>query len=158
MTPGEAKDFITQIAKSDIEEPRSFEEQGMKFVGEDLYRAFFDGYTRKQWGMDPSLLPASILKRLPLRFNYDDNYFNHPFQGMPKDGYTSLIERMIWLAHDKIEIRLGCPFEQLEEAFQHVFYTGPLDRYFKNDIGRLTLQDRWILKRSAQRAIFRAPP
>ena len=81
MSPDEAKAFIVSQARSDIEEPQSFEEQGMKFVGEDLYKAFFDGYTRKQWGVEPSTLPASILKRLPLRFNYDDNYFNHPLSG-----------------------------------------------------------------------------
>ena len=136
MSPDEAKAFIVSQARSDIEEPQSFEEQGMKFVGEDLYKAFFDGYTRKQWGVEPSTLPASILKRLPLRFNYDDNYFNHPYQGMPKDGYSKIVDGI--LAHDSIEVRLDCTYESLEEDFDHVFYTGPLDRYFGYDIGRLS--------------------
>ncbi|WP_321447020.1 UDP-galactopyranose mutase [uncultured Cohaesibacter sp.] len=136
MSPDEAKAFIVSQARSDIEEPQSFEEQGMKFVGEDLYKAFFDGYTRKQWGVEPSTLPASILKRLPLRFNYDDNYFNHPYQGMPKDGYSKIVDSI--LAHDNIEVRLDCAYESLEESFDHVFYTGPLDRYFGYDIGRLS--------------------
>ncbi|WP_319568280.1 UDP-galactopyranose mutase [Cohaesibacter marisflavi] len=136
MSPDEAKAFIVSQARSDIEEPQSFEEQGMKFVGEDLYKAFFDGYTRKQWGVEPSTLPASILKRLPLRFNYDDNYFNHPYQGMPKDGYSKIVDGI--LAHDNIEVRLDCSYESLEEDFDHVFYTGPLDRYFGYDIGRLS--------------------
>ena len=136
MSPAEAKLFIEGQARSDIENPQSFEEQGMKFVGEDLYKAFFDGYTRKQWGVEPSTLPASILKRLPLRFNYDDNYFNHPYQGMPKDGYSKIVEGILDL--DKIEVRLGCSYESLSESFDHVFYTGPLDRYFGYDIGRLS--------------------
>jgi hypothetical protein len=88
MNPDEARDFIAAQARRDITEPANFEEQALSMVGDALYRAFFRGYTRKQWGLDPTELPASILKRLPLRFNYDDNYFNHPFQGMPEDGYT----------------------------------------------------------------------
>ena len=136
MSPDEARAFIASQARSDIEEPQSFEEQGMKFLGEDLYYAFFDGYTRKQWGVDPSTLPASILKRLPLRFNYDDNYFNHPYQGIPKNGYSMIVDSILF--HDKIEMRLGCSYESLEEEFDHVFYTGPLDRYFGYDIGRLS--------------------
>ena len=64
-------------------------------MGRELYEAFFKGYTQKQWGLDPSELPASILKRLPVRFNYDDNYFNHRRQGIPKDGYSALVERML---------------------------------------------------------------
>ncbi len=111
MSPAEAKTFILSLARTDIEDPETFEEQGLRFVGEELYKAFFDGYTRKQWGVDPSTLPASILKRLPLRFNYDDNYFNHPYQGMPKDGYTSIVEKI--LDHENIEVRLGCPMRLL---------------------------------------------
>ncbi len=135
LSPKQAQSFIAGMACGDIEHPRSFEEQGLKFVGPQLYEAFFDGYTRKQWGIDPSRLPASILKRLPLRFNYDDNYFSHPFQGIPRDGYTSLVSGI--LAHESIEVRLNCPYETLDEEFAHVFYSGPLDRYFNHDLGRL---------------------
>ena len=77
LSPNEAEDFIANIGDSSIEDPQTFEEQALRFVGNDLYQAFFRGYTLKQWGLDPKELPASILKRLPLRFNYDDNYFNH---------------------------------------------------------------------------------
>lgn len=136
MSPAQAQAFIKEQARDDIEDPQSFEEQGMKFVGEALYKAFFDGYTRKQWGVEPSALPASILKRLPLRFNYDDNYFNHPYQGMPKGGYSKIVENI--LDHEKIELRLDCRFESIDEDFTHLFYSGPLDRYFEYELGRLS--------------------
>src|SRR5690606_6677793 len=93
LNPEKAKEFLEAIGDSSITDPQSFEEQALRFVGKDLYEAFFKGYTKKQWGLEPSELPASILKRLPVRFNYDDNYFNHKYQGMPKDGYTAFIER-----------------------------------------------------------------
>lgn len=135
MSPEEARAFIAAKARTDIEDPQTFEEQGMKFVGEELYEAFFAGYTRKQWGIEPSALPASILKRLPLRFNYDDNYFNHRFQGMPQDGYTRIVEGI--LDHPLIELHTNCRFEDLTEEFEHIFYSGPIDRYFNFDLGRL---------------------
>lgn len=135
MSPVEARAFIESKSRIDIEDPRTFEEQALKFVGNELYEAFFAGYTRKQWGLDPSELPASILKRLPLRFNYDDNYFNHRFQGMPRDGYTKIVQSV--LDHPLIELRTGCRFEELAENFEHIFYSGPIDRYFNFDLGRL---------------------
>lgn len=135
LRPQEAKDFLQKLARTDIEEPRTFEEQALKFVGDDLYKAFFYGYTKKQWGLEPALLPASILKRLPIRFNYDDNYFSHPHQGIPAEGYTAMVARI--LAHPKIEVRLRCAFERLAEDFRHVFYSGPLDRWFDHADGRL---------------------
>ena len=82
-SPKEAKALIEAQADLSITDPQTFEEQAMRFVGKDLYKAFFYGYTKKQWGVEPKELPASILKRLPVRFNYDDNYFAHKFQGMP---------------------------------------------------------------------------
>ena len=86
FSPAEAKTFIEQQADLSINAPQTFEEQALRFVGSDLYKAFFKGYTQKQWGCSPTELPASILKRLPVRFNYDDNYFFHKYQGMPKEG------------------------------------------------------------------------
>ncbi len=83
LRPDEAKAFIEQQADTSITDPQTFEEQALRFVGRDLYEAFFEGYTQKQWGCSPKDLPASILKRLPVRFNYDDDYFFHKFQGMP---------------------------------------------------------------------------
>ena len=136
LSPAQARGLLAQKSRADIATPRNFEEQALKFVGEELYLAFFEGYTRKQWGVDPKELPASILQRLPVRFTYEDNYYNHPFQGIPKDGYTALIEAM--LDHDNIEVVLETPFEAVTERFDQVFYSGPLDRYFGYDSGRLT--------------------
>ena len=85
MGPDEARAFLTAQADTTITDPQTFEEQALRFVGQGLYEAFFKGYTQKQWGCHPSALPASILKRLPVRFNYDDNYFFHQFQGMPQE-------------------------------------------------------------------------
>ncbi|WP_305884390.1 MULTISPECIES: UDP-galactopyranose mutase [unclassified Moraxella] len=135
--PQEAYDFIVnEQADKGIDEPQSFEEQALKFVGRDLYEAFFKGYTQKQWGMSPTKLPASILKRLPVRFNYDDNYFFHKYQGMPKDGYTVIVESI--LNHPNITVELNCEFDHAElGGFDHVFYTGPLDGFYDYRLGRL---------------------
>ncbi|MES0862923.1 UDP-galactopyranose mutase [Ruegeria sp. SCPT10] len=137
LRPDEAKDFILrEQADTGIEVPRTFEEQALRFVGRDLYEAFFKGYTKKQWGLHPSELPASILKRLPVRFNYDDNYFFHRFQGMPKNGYSAMIEAI--LDHPMITVHLGTEFTQgMSGGFDHVFYSGPLDGYFDYQLGRL---------------------
>lgn len=134
MNPAEARAFIAARAAT-IEAPRNFEEQALSMIGPELYAAFFEGYTRKQWGLDPTALPASILKRLPLRFNYDDSYFAHRYQGMPKEGYTAMIASILDAPH--VELRLGESFETLAGTFAHVFYTGPLDRYFDYRLGRL---------------------
>lgn len=137
MRPDEARAFITEEqADTTITDPQTFEEQAMRFVGKDLYEAFFKGYTMKQWGCHPSELPASILKRLPVRFNYDDNYFFHKFQGMPENGYTVMIERM--LDCPGITVQLNTIFTQdMAEGYDHVFYAGPLDGYFDYKLGRL---------------------
>ena len=137
MRPDEARDFITEEqADTSIADPQTFEEQAMRFVGRDLYEAFFKGYTMKQWGCHPSELPASILKRLPVRFNYDDNYFFHKFQGMPENGYTDMIEKI--LDHDRITVHLNTVFDRSQaEDYDHVFYSGPLDGWFDFELGRL---------------------
>ena len=137
LRPEEAHDFIVnEQADASIENPETFEEQAMRFVGKDLYEAFFKGYTIKQWGMHPSELPASILKRLPVRFNYDDNYFFHKFQGMPENGYTAMVEKI--LDHPGILVKLETVFDQSKAAeFDHVFYSGSLDGYFDFRLGRL---------------------
>ena len=137
MRPDEARAFITESqADTSIQDPQTFEEQAMRFVGKDLYEAFFKGYTMKQWGCHPSELPASILKRLPVRFNYDDNYFFHAFQGMPEQGYTPMIGAI--LDHQRISVRLDTVFDRSQTAdYDHVFYSGPLDGYFDYELGRL---------------------
>lgn len=136
LRPDEARAFIAALTERSVAEPVTFEEQALAFVGRELYEAFFKGYTEKQWGFPPSSLPASILKRLPLRFNYDDNYFFHRFQGMPADGYTALVEAI--LAHERITVRLASRFERgMGDRFRHVFYSGPLDLYFNHAYGPL---------------------
>jgi len=136
FTPAEARDFLASQADKSIGEPANFEEQALKFVGRDLYEAFFYGYTKKQWGCAPRDLPASILKRLPVRFNYNDSYYDSPFQGIPEEGYTELVRKL--LDADKITVRLGQPFDRsVVPDCAHLFYTGPLDAYFEFKFGRL---------------------
>ncbi|ENY2585665.1 UDP-galactopyranose mutase [Klebsiella aerogenes] len=135
-SPEEARKLIDEKSDKTIEEPATFEEQALRFVGKELYEAFFKGYTIKQWGMSPSELPASILKRLPVRFNYDDNYFNHKYQGMPKDGYTVIVDRI--LDHENISVALNTLFnEDSRGDYDHVFYSGALDGFYNYDLGRL---------------------
>ncbi|QOV62484.1 UDP-galactopyranose mutase [Kosakonia pseudosacchari] len=136
MRPDEARAFIESKADKSIVEPQNFEEQAISMIGRELYEAFFRGYTRKQWGCEPTQLPASILKRLPLRFNYNDNYFNHQYQGMPKEGYTAMVANI--LDHELIEVRTGIEFVASgSAAWQHVFWSGALDGYFNFSEGRL---------------------
>ena len=136
LRPDEARDFIETLADKTIEVPETLEQQALRFVGRELYGAFFEGYTQKQWGCAPSELPASILKRLPVRFNYDDNYFFHKYQGMPEHGYTDMVERI--LDHANITVHLETRFERsLAQDYAHVFYSGPLDGYFDYEEGRL---------------------
>lgn len=110
----------------------TFEDAAIGAVGERLYRLLFAGYTAKQWGREPADLPASVFRRLPVRFNYDDNYFEHRWQAIPRDGYTPIFERV--LDHPNITVRLneGCP-----RGGQHTFWSGPLDAWFGHDDGAL---------------------
>lgn len=134
--PESAKAFIASIGDPSIGEPANFEEQALKFIGRDLYEAFFYGYSRKQWGCEPRELPASILKRLPVRFNYDDNYYNSSFQGMPVEGYSAIIGNM--LSHPGIVVQTGVPYESgMRPEFAHVFFTGAIDAFYGHTYGRL---------------------
>ena len=136
LSPKEAAEFMASIGDKSIDEPHTFEEQALRFVGKDLYEAFFKGYTQKQWGMHPSELPASILKRLPVRFNYDDNYYSSTYQGMPKHGYTYIVEKM--LDHPNITVYLNTKFERsMAAVYNQVFYSGPIDAWFDFSEGRL---------------------
>jgi UDP-galactopyranose mutase len=136
FNPEEARAFLASCAEKSDTPPRNFEEQALQMIGRELYEEFFYGYTKKQWGCEPTELPASILKRLPVRFNYDDNYYATRFQGMPEEGYTAIVSRI--LDHPGIEVRLGTSYDHaLEEESQHVFYTGPIDRYFNYQLGSL---------------------
>lgn len=134
--PDAARILLAQQSDQSIRTPQNFEEQALHLMGRSLYDAFFAGYTRKQWGRDPRELPASILQRLPMRFSYDDRYFDHPYQAMPDGGYTAMIARI--LDHPAIELSLGRPAMRADAAgFDHVFCTGPLDAWFGHALGRL---------------------
>jgi UDP-galactopyranose mutase len=137
FSPNEAKDFLQTLADTSITDPQNFEEQALHFIGEDLYKAFFYGYTKKQWGCEPSKLPASILKRIPVRFNYDDNYHTNEYTGIPVDGYSAIMQKMI--ADERITVTLNkkCEPHTNVSEYTHVFYTGPLDAYFNYEFGRL---------------------
>ncbi len=150
LNPAEAKQFVAELSDGSINEPANFEEQALKFIGRDLYEAFFYGYTKKQWGCEPSELPASILKRLPVRFNYNDNYYNNPIQGIPTNGYTSLFEKM--LDHPAIEVRLNTKFDRNFNIsdYDHVFYTGPVDAFFDYTYGRLSYRTVFFEKHTAE--------
>ncbi len=135
LNPAEARAFIAARVRGDIVLPVSFEDQALKFIGPEIYAAFFQGYTRKQWGIEPTKLPASILKRMPVRFDYNDSYFAHPHQAIPRQGYTAMVDSI--LAAPGIEVRTRCRFEDLDESFAHTIYSGPLDRFFGFRLGRL---------------------
>ena len=131
ITPDEAKAKIEeQKRKCGIDEPKNLEEQAISLVGTDIYEKLVKGYTEKQWGRPCTELPAFIIKRLPVRFTYDNNYFNALYQGIPTEGYTAMVEKML----DGIEVRLGVDFfenrETLCEMAEKVVYTGALDAYF----------------------------
>ena len=136
MTPEQAERYVAGKADATIVDPASFEEQALRLVGRELYEAFFAGYTRKQWGVDPRELPASILARLPLRFTDDDSYFSHPYQGIPEGGYTPIVEAI--LDHPRVRVHLSRAVGRAElAAFDHALWTGPIDAYFGHAHGRL---------------------
>ena len=136
LSPAQAQEFISEQADSSIGTPVTFEDQALKFVGRDLYEAFFKGYTQKQWGLAPTELPASILARLPVRFTYEDSYFNHPYQAIPREGYTPIVQAI--LDHPLIEVRLGHAVTTDDMAgADHVFWSGPIDEYFAHEHGHL---------------------
>lgn len=146
LNPAEAQRFLATLGDTSITHPRNFEEQALRLVGRELYECFFAGYTRKQWGVDPQQLPASILQRLPVRTSYDDNYYSDPHQGLPLDGYTALITRA--LDHPAITVELGVSGgAALLDRFDHVLCSGPVDAFFGHVHGRLryrTLDFEWL--------------
>lgn len=137
-TPAEAKDIIaSQIKDLGISEPHNLEEQALSLVGRDVYEKLVKGYTEKQWGRDCKDLPTFIIKRLPLRFTYDNNYFNDRFQGIPIGGYTAIIEKML----SKADVRLNTDYlehrEELDSLADKVIYTGMIDRFYDYKLGVL---------------------
>ncbi len=136
FSPAEARLFIDRQKEKSISSPQNFEEQALKLMGKRLYEAFFYGYTKKQWGLEPRLLPENILKRLPFRYNYNNCYFSDSFQGIPKNGYTYLIERI--LNHPNIEVHLNTELKKENcTEFDHCIWTGPIDAWFGSKEGSL---------------------
>ena len=138
ITPEEAEAKIEEQRKAaGITEPHNLEEQAISLVGTDIYEKLIKGYTQKQWGRDCKDLPAFIIKRLPVRYTFDNNYFNALYQGIPVGGYTKIVESML----DGAEVRLGVDYlkdkERLDALAGKVIYTGPVDAYFGYKLGTL---------------------
>ena len=143
VTPEEAQRKIEEQRKeSGITEPRNLEEQAISLVGRDIYEKLIKGYTMKQWGRPCTELPSFIIKRLPVRLTFDNNYFNALYQGIPMGGYTKMVEKML----EGIEVRLNCDFFDDREKYtamaDTIVYTGPVDRFFDYSLG--TLQYRSV--------------
>ncbi len=136
-TPAEAKAIIDEQRKAVAGEPKNLEEQAISLVGTDIYRKLVKGYTEKQWGRDCTELPAFIIKRLPVRYTYDNNYFNDLYQGIPIGGYNALIEKLF----AGCDIRTGVDYltdkAHWEAMAEKVVYTGPIDAYFGYRLGKL---------------------
>ena len=137
-TPEEVKKKIAQqIADLNISEPKNLEEQALSLAGTDVYEKLIKGYTEKQWGRECKDLPAFIIKRLPLRFTYDNNYFNDRYQGIPVGGYTKIVQQLL----EGIDVQLNTDYEvyvkEHPDSFDRVLYTGPIDEYFKYSLGHL---------------------
>ena len=137
VTPEEAQAKIDEQRKEISGEPKNLEEQAISLVGRDIYEKLVKGYTEKQWGRDCKDLPAFIIKRLPVRLTFDNNYFNALYQGIPVGGYTQMVEHML----DGIEVRLGVDYlehkAELDALAEKVVYTGPIDAYFQYSRGYL---------------------
>ncbi|WP_050183311.1 UDP-galactopyranose mutase [Domibacillus robiginosus] len=138
ITPEEAKQKIEEQKKeSGITEPKNLEEQAISLVGTDIYEKLIKGYTEKQWGRPATELPSFIIKRLPVRFTYDNNYFNDKYQGIPTGGYTTIIEKML----ENCDVKLGVDFfadrEQLEGMAKKTVFTGMIDEFYNYEFGVL---------------------
>lgn len=136
-TPAQARAEIRRQQEASGGEPQNLEEQAIRLVGRDIYEKLIKGYTQKQWGRPCTELPSFIIRRLPVRFTYDNNYFNAYHQGIPEDGYTALVERML----EGIPVHLHTDFlprrEALSALAERVLYTGPIDAYFDYRLGAL---------------------
>lgn len=137
-TPDEAKKKIEEEkSKANIEKPENLEEQAISLVGKTIYEKLIKGYTEKQWGKKANELPSFIIKRLPVRFTYDNNYFNDRYQGIPIGGYTKIIKKML----ENIEVRLNYDYfekkEELQEIANKIIFTGPIDKYYNYQFGTL---------------------
>ena len=140
VTPEEASAKIDEQRKAaGITEPKNLEEQAISLVGTDIYEKLIKGYTQKQWGRECKDLPAFIIKRLPVRLTFDNNYFNALYQGIPVGGYTKMVENM--LNHENIEVQLGVDYledrQKWDNMADKVVYTGPIDAFYDYELGYL---------------------
>lgn len=139
LSPDEAFKFIqSEIDKYKVDDPKNLEEKAISLIGKPLYDAFIYGYTKKQWETDPKKLPANIITRLPVRYNYNNRYFKDKYEGLPIDGYGALFEKI--LDHENIEIKLGVDFFDIKNEIPDdvkVIYSGPIDKYFNYKHGIL---------------------
>ena len=138
VTPQEAKEKIeSQVKESNITEPKNLEEQAISLVGKDIYEKFIKGYTEKQWGRQCTELPAFIIKRLPVRYTYDNNYFNDKYQGIPEGGYNVIFDKLL----EGVDIELNVDFfdkkEELLQKAHKIVFTGMIDQYFDYKYGVL---------------------
>ena len=138
MNVSEAEAFMNAITRNHKKkDPTNFEDAMLSHLGEDLYKEFIYGYTKKQWGVSPCTLPASIAKRLPFRLNYNDNYYNKKYQGVPVEGYTQLFEKIF--SFENINLSLNVTFDLgMSKDYDLVFYTGTIDQFFDYEYGRLS--------------------
>jgi UDP-galactopyranose mutase len=140
MTPEQARALVAeQASEFDTATASNLEEKGISLIGRPLYEAFIRGYTAKQWQTDPTKLSADIISRLPVRYNFDNRYFSDKYEGLPVDGYTAWLERMV--DHPNIEVRLNTDFFDVRDEYVGnvpIVYTGPLDAYFGNAMGELS--------------------
>lgn len=136
-TPQEAKEIIEKQRQAIKGTPKNLEEHAISLVGTDIYEKLIKGYTQKQWGKEPKDLPMSIIKRIPVRFTYDNNYFNDPYQGIPKGGYTQIFEKLL----NGIEVKLNTDFLENKDEFKKlakkIIFTGTIDSYFDYKLGEL---------------------
>ena len=138
LSPLEARQWVKECSSEITSLPKNLEEKAISLIGRPLYEAFIRGYTQKQWQTEPKLLPESIIARLPVRYNFDDRYFNDTYEGLPTDGYTAWLTAMT--KHPKIKLVTGIDFFDIKDKIssnQKVIYTGPIDRYFNYSQGVL---------------------
>jgi UDP-galactopyranose mutase len=157
LTSFEVEEFFNKMAEP-VEQVRTSEDVVVSKVGRELYEKFFRNYTRKQWGLDPSELDASVTSRVPTRTNRDDRYFTDTYQAMPLHGYTRMFEKM--LDHPNIKIMLNCDFREIESElpFREMIYTGPVDSYFDYCYGKLPYRSLEFKHETHDTAVYQSAP
>jgi UDP-galactopyranose mutase len=157
LTSFEVEEFFNKVAEP-VEQVRTSEDVVVSKVGRELYEKFFRNYTRKQWGLDPSELDASVTSRVPTRTNRDDRYFTDTYQAMPLHGYTRMFEKM--LDHPNIKIMLNCDYREIENElpFREMIYTGPVDSYFDYCYGKLPYRSLEFKHETHDTAVYQSAP